>query len=553
MSLSDGKADRSEANLPKVASVVPRAKGNAASPSTSAKAVKPTVPAIEISDSEPSHRASYIRVMIASFASLFTHSLALVCFGLWYLEVPSHSEPTVLIVKVEPRETTRPEKIETLPADSSAGNLMPAQLDPFPPPVAFETEVELPQFASVGMKPPTTEIKIGGAADLEAKGKPRGPTGISGTGGTGTGGSGGTGGDGAVGELAGLRSAAGRKAAGMARGATPESETAVEMALKWFLNHQQADGSWLLDHRTRYCTPDCNAHGMVINARVAATSLALLPFLGAGYTHREGKYHKEIARGLKFLERHFEKNGNAAGTNGGMYAHGLATITLCEAYNMTGDRALLRQAQRAINFIPYAQDPVGGGWRYVPGQPGDTSIVGWQLMALKSGQISGITVPKRTIDNAARFLDSVQLKGGFEYGYLPTHTESRTSTTAIAILCRMLMGWERDYKKLVDGVQHLSVIGPSETDYYYNYYATQVMHNFEGPMWDRWNLQMRDQLVKTQSKRGHSAGSWYIDGGEDDHNDMGGRHYCTALATMTLEVYYRYLPLYGAGKAKEEK
>ena len=42
-------------------------------------------------------------------------------------------------------------------------------------------------------------------------------------------------------------------------------------------------------------------------------------------------------------------------------------------------------------------------------------------------------------------------------------------------------------------------------------------------------------------KDGPQAGSW-------DTNDLwggyGGRVYTTALATLTLEVYYRFLPLY---------
>ena len=61
--------------------------------------------------------------------------------------------------------------------------------------------------------------------------------------------------------------------------------------------------------------------------------------------------------------------GGSSG-NTGMYAHGQATIVLCEAYAMSGDQALRVPAQRAVNFVVQAQHE-GGGWRYVPGQPGD--------------------------------------------------------------------------------------------------------------------------------------------------------------------------------------
>ena len=59
---------------------------------------------------------------------------------------------------------------------------------------------------------------------------------------------------------------------------------------------------------------------------------------------------------------------------------------------MTKDNRLLAPAQAAITFIMASQDPVGGGWRYNPRQPGDTSAVCWQVMALKSGLMSGLQV-----------------------------------------------------------------------------------------------------------------------------------------------------------------
>ena len=67
-----------------------------------------------------------------------------------------------------------------------------------------------------------------------------------------------------------------------------------------------------------------------------------------------------------------------------------------------------RPAQAALNFICSAQDPVGGGWRYEPRQPGDTSVVGWQIMALKSGYMAYLDVPAATVKKAFDFLDSVQ-------------------------------------------------------------------------------------------------------------------------------------------------
>jgi hypothetical protein len=110
-------------------------------------------------------------------------------------------------------------------------------------------------------------------------------------------------------------------------------------------------------------------------------------------------------------------------------------------------------------------------------------------------------------------------------------------------LSRMYLGWKRDNPALQRGVQWLSRRGPSASNMYYNYYATQVMRHWEGEQWKNWNQQMRDQLIHSQAKQGHEEGSWFTGGG--DHGaPTGGRLYCTAMAAMILEVYYRHMPIY---------
>jgi hypothetical protein len=54
---------------------------------------------------------------------------------------------------------------------------------------------------------------------------------------------------------------------------------------------------------------------------------------------------------------------------------------------------------------------------------------------------------------------------------------------------------------------------------------------------------VRDQLIKSQVKAGDDRGSWYFTGGYE--GKAGGRVYCTAMAAMTLEVYYRYPLVHG--------
>jgi len=328
-------------------------------------------------------------------------------------------------------------------------------------------------------------------------------------------------------------------------GGTKGSEEAVARALKWFKNHQNPNGSWSFRHLNGVCP--CPNHGTP-DAVNGATAMALLPYLGAGNTHMEGAYKEQVRAGLYFLVSSQKPNGSFHESGGNMYSHGLCAIALCEAYAMTQDRSLMAPAQAALNFIVYAQDPVGGGWRYLPKQRGDTSVVGWQLMALKSGHMAYLRVPPNVVIGASKFLDSVQSDSGSAYGY--ADPGNRGATNAIGLLCRMYLGWKHEEPALKRGVERISNSGPSTVDMYYNYYATQVMRHFEGEEWKKWNPQMRDQLVNTQAKSGHMEGSWFA--GSGHANERGGRLYFTSMATMILEVYYRHLPIYRKQAAEDE-
>ena len=123
-----------------------------------------------------------------------------------------------------------------------------------------------------------------------------------------------------------------------------------------------------------------------------------------------------IEQGLVWLVRHQERDGNLAKDCGSpMYSHGLATIALCEAFGLSGDRNVGHAAQGAVNFIIAAQNKNDNGWRYNPGDPGDTSVVGWQIMALKSAQMAGLNVggsggSGSVFDLAGKWLDLVKMR-----------------------------------------------------------------------------------------------------------------------------------------------
>jgi hypothetical protein len=320
----------------------------------------------------------------------------------------------------------------------------------------------------------------------------------------------------------------------------------VAAALNWLARHQNSDGSWSLSDYRRSCKDATCAGPGQAGSESGATALGLLPFLAAGQTQNvKGPYRSTVLNGLRWLMKQ-QKDGDLAPTAPSkMYSHGLATIALCEAYGLTRDRVIGNKAQQAILFIQAAQHPAGG-WRYSPGEAGDTSVVGWQVMALKSAQMAGLSVNSETLRRAQQFLKSVSKGNGGQFAY---QAESGTAPpmTAVGLLCMQYLGTRRTDPIMSEGmgilVGNMPDINGRNT--YYWYYATQVMHNMPGYEWDKWNRQTRKVLIESQCREGCATGSWDPNKpSKDVWGDAGGRLMMTSLSALTLEVYYRYLPLY---------
>ncbi len=352
-----------------------------------------------------------------------------------------------------------------------------------------------------------------------------------------------------------------------ARGGSESTERAVEMGLDFLARHQFPDGHWSLDRLPAADRVDSGWGAGQMNADTAGTGLSLLAFLGAGYTHREEKYRTVVRSGLDWLVANQQADGRlfSDATDqtlfGRMYGHGIATIAMCEAYGMTKDPDLREPAQRAIGFILDAQHPTQGGWRYEPRLESDTSVSGWQLMALRSAQMAGLIVPDENLRRVGRWLDQAQTTGGSRYRYNPYAADTpeqrhgrvpNRTMTAEGLLMRMYLGWARDNPSLIEGAEFLKSNLPevgtrdqSLRDSYYWYYATQVMFHMQGEYWTAWNDRLHPLLETSQVAKGPLAGSWDPNAPVVDRwAQAAGRLYVTTLNLLMLEVYYRHLPLY---------
>jgi Prenyltransferase and squalene oxidase repeat len=322
-------------------------------------------------------------------------------------------------------------------------------------------------------------------------------------------------------------------------GGNTKSEAAVAKGLLWLVKQQKGNGSWVYDGTARGDT-------------CSATALAMLPFLAAGQTHKstakDNKYKANVEAGMRYLLSLQKPDGSFKNASDQyMYSHAIATVAICELLGMSGDKSLVPHAQKAVNYILSAQG-ANGSWGYTAGKNGDTSIVGWQIQALQSAKLcKELTVDKRSFEKARKFLDAVASgPNKSEYGY--DGPAASKTLTPVGLLCRYYAdGWGPNNPGMASGVASIMKKQQPTKAYmniYYYYYATQVMHFFEGKEWyEQWNPAMRDMLIDLQIPDGkNNSGSWDADG--EIFGEHTGRLGMTCLSMLTLEVYYRHLPLY---------
>ena len=315
------------------------------------------------------------------------------------------------------------------------------------------------------------------------------------------------------------RGQAGRAIA-LANGASQATFDAIDLGLAWLAEVQEPDGRW--DAR--------KWRGG--NHDLGCTGLAVLAFLGDGNSHLEGKYRENVRRALDWMVARQQKDGHLGWTT--FYEQGIAAMALCEDCSLAQDN---RYYGAAINSIRHIIDKMGpdGGFGY-QGPGNDTSVTGWQIMALKSALLADIRVPQNAIIREKAYLKkSINPDGSTGYRY---SSGPRNSMTAIGMFCRIFLGYPISDPNIRKAAAILHKTGPVIKDEYGLYYATYCMFQWGGQAWITWNKKFRDPLIAKQVKSGPDKGSW----GGAKH--AGGRVYKTAMNIMSLEVYQRYLPVY---------
>jgi HEAT repeat protein len=369
------------------------------------------------------------------------------------------------------------------------------------------------------------------------------------------------------------------------------TENAVTAGLRWLAEHQDPDGKWngtnFIDLSYGKKNADVAMKLGRQNIDISLTGLSVLAFLASNHTQAAEKsiYRETLRRAMDWMLAHQLDDGALeeqtviakGGLNYFNYEQGIATLMLSEDYAMTKDEAVKAAAQRGLDKIFSSQTP-GEGWRYVPRLWTDVSVVGWMVMAIKSGLMAGLeadprsristlqwfealcTAPKFTED-PNDVTDDYDKSVGVAYKdeeatgqYMTQEPRFKPSGTAIAGVCRIFLGFARSHpfcigaanllkKHLPQAKWHANAdTGQLTVPIYYYYYGTIFMHQIGGDDWAAWNAAMKPSLIGAQLKAPDpNAGAYPAKIGFD--GDVGGQIYSTSMCVLTLETYYRYLPM----------
>jgi hypothetical protein len=311
-------------------------------------------------------------------------------------------------------------------------------------------------------------------------------------------------------------------------------ESAVDRGLAWLAKSQDARGTW-------------EANARLGGATAAATGLAVMAFMARGHTPGQGPYGDTINRAIDAIIAMQQPDGVIAEGHQSevMYDHGICTMALCEAYGMLDD-ARQKKARdaisKAIRLILNAQSVHKsgidvGGWRYTPDtNSSDTSVSGWQLLALRGARNIGANLPKDAIEKGIAFIKHHAAPGGgFTYTGDGNPNDAMTGTGILAL--SLLGDPDPDLIKpagdfLLRNFNHLR----GEHYYYAAYYCAQAAWQLGGNYWttiNNWITQDPDEgLIHKQAPDGHWPGT------------EGGDVVCSSMAILALTVPYRYLPIY---------
>ena len=329
---------------------------------------------------------------------------------------------------------------------------------------------------------------------------------------------------------------------------------AVDTALWWLRGHQHRDGYWDADGFEEECKLNhCSGKGRADQDR-AVTGLSLLAFLGAGETHKHGRYKQQVRAGFKYLKQIQDPDGcfGPRNTEDFLLQHAICTLAMAEIYGLTASPLFKLSAQRGIDFLVASERPDAGAWGRKPGdEQADPATCFFALCALKSARAAGLRVTQGSFDGFMSWLaDQTGEQGEVRSAPGSSIPLTLTAGTAAGILGRIFCG--EDPRKSAPMLLAASLVrerpptwdeaSPGDIDLHYWYFGTLACVQVGRETWKTWHPNLKNQVIDRQVKDGDEKGSW---------NPVGpigkrlGRVGSTALMAMCNQVYYRYAKVFG--------
>ena len=277
------------------------------------------------------------------------------------------------------------------------------------------------------------------------------------------------------------------------------------------------------------------------------TALAGMAFLAHGNTTTRGQYAPQVKNTTDYLLKCTTRSGLITGPGGEsgqpMYGHGFSLMYLASVYGTLTKASRRARAKRvitaAVNLTSRGQSRYGG-WTYTPGGGDEGSVTITQVQALRAAHNAGFEIPRGTIEEAIRYIERCSTaEGGIVYslgsGGGPQLAISAAGAATLynagqydsPVAERCLEYVWKQFRKSKSWDK-----GGWGHNFYTHLYGSQAFYLAGDKYWDAYFPNTRDQILKLQNK----DGSWDGDGI--------GRTYGTAIATVILQLPYKYLPIY---------
>lgn len=282
----------------------------------------------------------------------------------------------------------------------------------------------------------------------------------------------------------------------------PVPESMTPPGLAWLLQNQNADGSWGNGATTIEGTPV---------GETGLTGLALLSFLGAGYSHLSKDQDADVRVGAGVKKGIERLRGEQRADGGFRFARSgldtaLAALALTEAYGMTASRAYKQPAQSAVDAVAGAQRP-DGSW-------GDGPTTAWAFLVLRSAELGELDVPGSSYDRLRAYYEASGAGDGPE-ALVRIRVDRRRDDPAVkAIVRRRVCSPKLPLNRLFFEARAIfDVEGPG------------------GPAWKVFGAALKDDLLSRSSPLGRSERAAH-----------------ESLKSLCLQVYYRYSNALRGGK-----